>query len=130
MADHPHAAIVRQALQALAQADLDGFAEALADDVVWHAPGTSRFGGRFDGKTAVLDRMRRMREAGVVTRFEVHDVLGNDEHVVALVHMHLENADGARYHEPQVNVMHIRDGKVTTFWAMNQDQAVVDTLLG
>lgn len=130
MADHPNAEMFRSAMEALAAADLDGFAGALTDDVVWHAPGTSRFGGRFEGKEAVLDRMRRMREAGIRTRFEVHDVLGNDVHVVALVHMHVENAEGGRYHEPQVNVMHVRGGKVAEFWAMNQDQPVIDTLLG
>ena len=32
--------------------------------------------------------------------------------------------------DPQVQVMHVRDGKVTEFWGMNQDQAAMDVVLG
>jgi len=65
-----------------------------------------------------------------VTSFAIHDVIGNDEHVVALVHVTVTDADGTRYEGPQVQVMHVRDGKATEFWGMNQDQAAMDVVLG
>jgi ketosteroid isomerase-like protein len=128
--EHPNAQIARRSLEAFQHGDLDtGFAD-LTDDVAWHVPGTNRFSGRFDGKPAVAARSRRMAEAGVTTRLEIHDVVANDEHVVALVHVHVEISGGRRYDQPQVNVMHLRDGKIAEFWIMNQDQAVLDELIG
>ena len=128
--DHPNAAMVRRGFEAIVHGDADsGFGE-FADDIVWHVPGTNRFSGRFDGKDAVADRFRRMAENGIATRIEIHDVVGNDEHVVALLHVHVETPDGRRYDQPQVNVMHLREGKIAELWIMNQDQAVLDELVG
>lgn len=130
MADHPNAAAMRAALEAFVAGDADALLGALDDDIVWHAPGTNRFSGRFDGKAEVAGRFRRMAAAGVESAFDVHDVVGNDEHVIALVHSTVEDASGRRYEGPQVQVMHMREGKATEFWGMNQDQAAQDVVLG
>jgi ketosteroid isomerase-like protein len=129
-ADHPNAGILRGLLDAFAASDVPAMEAALAEDLVWHAPGTSRFSGRFEGRDAALQRLDQMREAGVSTSFDVHDVVANDEHAVALVHLHLETADGRRYDQPQVQVVHVRRGRIVELWVMNQDQAVLDELLG
>ena len=92
--------------------------------------GTNRFSGRFEGRAAVMRRLDAMQEAGIVSRFDVHDVVANDEHAIALVHQHLEVADGRRYDQQQVQVAHVRDGAIAEFWTMNQDQAVIDLLIG
>ncbi len=68
--------------------------------------------------------------AGISTSFDIHDVVANDEHAVALVHLHLEVADGRRYDQPQVQVAHVQQGRIVEFWTMNQDQAVLDLLVG
>jgi uncharacterized protein len=130
MAEHANASVVRRAFAAFAADDLPALGNAFTDDVVWHVPGMNRFSGRFDGRPAVLDRLRRMREAGIDTRLEVHDVVANDEHAVALVQLHLRNADGQRYDQQQVQVWHMRDGVCHEYWAMNQDQPVLDLLIG
>lgn len=128
--EHPNARTVRAIFDALARDDREAMAAAFADDVVWHAPGTSRFGGRFEGRAAVMDRMAKLGEAGFRIRFDVHDVVANDDHAIALVHLHIEDAGARRYDQPQVQVMHLRDGLVVEYWAMNQDQAVLDLLMG
>jgi len=46
------------------------------------------------------------------------------------VHLHLEDAGGRRYDQQQVQVMHLREGLIVEYWAMNQDQAVLDLLMG
>lgn len=127
---HPHEALVREAFRAYAAGDLDAFAVVFTDDVVWHIPGTNRFAGRFDGIAAVRDRLRRIEEAGIRFELEPHDVLANDEHAVALVSLHVVNDAGHRYDQQQVQVWHLRDGRCNEYWAMNQDQAVLDVLLG
>lgn len=126
MTDHPHASAAERLLAALATGDAD----LLPEDAVWHEPGTNGFSGKFQGKAAIASRLERMRGAGVSHGFEIHDVLGNDEHAVALVHAHMENEKSESYDGPQVIVMHVRDGEPKEFWVTNQDQAVVDLILG
>ena len=128
--EHENARIVRGVFDAMARGDREAMAAAFAEDVVWHAPGTSRFSGMFQGKVAVLDRVARLADAGLQTRFDVHDIVANDEHAVALVHLHLEDAGGRRYDQQQVQVMHLHEGLIVEYWAMNQDQAVLDLLMG
>lgn len=130
MDEHPNAALLRGVFDAFAARDTFAMEAAFAEDVIWHAPGTNRFGGQFVGRDAAMDRLARMREAGITTSFDVHDVVANDEHAVALVHLHLQMGDGTRYDQPQVRVAHIRDGRIAEFWTMNQDQAVLDLLIG
>jgi uncharacterized protein len=128
--DHPNGALLRRLLDAFAAGDVDAMEASFEDDMTWHAPGTNRFSGQFRGREAAMQRLGQMREAGISTRFDVHDVVANDEHAVALVHLHLEVADGRRYDQPQVQVAHVREGKIVEFWTMNQDQAVLDLLIG
>jgi ketosteroid isomerase-like protein len=130
MQEHPNAVAARAGLEAFVAGDLETLVGLFADDLVWHAPGTNRFSGKFVGKQEWLERTGRMREAGIELTFDVHDVVANDEHVVALVEVHLENAARQRYDGPQVQVMHVRDGIVREFWGMNQDQAAADLIMG
>lgn len=127
---HPNGTLLRGCLEAFAARDISAVESAFDDDVTWHAPGTNRFSGQFRGRTAAMQRLDQMREAGISTSFDVHDVVANDEHAVALVHLHLEVADGRRYDQPQVQVAHVRDGRIVEFWTMNEDQAVLDLLIG
>jgi len=128
--EHPNATAVRGAIAAFQVGDLGSLGEVFTEDVVWHVPGMNRFAGRFEGREAVLDRLRRMADTGVAVTLEVHDVIANVEHAVALVHLHVTNADGQRYDQQQVQVWHMREGRCHEYWAMNQDQAVLDLLLG
>ena len=130
MNEHPNGAVLRGVFEAFASGDLLAIESAFDEDLTWHAPGTNRFSGQFRGRTAAMQRLGQMREAGIATRFDVHDVVANDEHAIALAHLHLEVADGRRYDQPQVAVAHVRDGRIIEFWTMNQDQAVLDLLIG
>ena len=130
MEEHPNGTLLRRLLEAFSARDVQAMEAAFRDDVTWHAPGTNRFSGQFLGRAAAMQRLAQMREAGISTNFDVHDVVANDEHAVALVHLHLEVADGRRYDQPQVQVAHVREGRIAEFWTMNQDQAVLDLLIG
>jgi ketosteroid isomerase-like protein len=129
MDEHPNATVVRGAFDAFAADDLAALGAVFTDDVVWHVPGMHRFAGRFEGRASVLERLERMREAGIEQTLEVHDVVANDEHAVALVRLRVAGPDGRRYDQQQVQVWHMRDGRCHEYWAMNEDQAVLDVLL-
>jgi uncharacterized protein len=128
--EHPNGTLLRGLLEAFSAGDIRAMEASFHDDLTWHAPGTNRFSGQFRGRAVAMQRLAQMREAGISTSFDVHDVVANDEHAVALVHLHLEVADGRRYDQPQVQVAHVQEGRIVEFWTMNQDQAVLDLLVG
>ena len=130
MTDHPNAAATRAAIEAFSKGDVETMGAALADDAVWHIPGSNRFSGEFRGKAAVLGRFQQMGEAGLLpTIDEIHDVVGNDEHVVALVRITLSSAD-ASASANAVWVMHVADGKMLEFWGLNDNQGELDRVIG
>lgn len=128
MAEHPNAATARAGLEAFTKGDVATLAALLDDDIVWHAPGNSPYAGTFTGKDETMQRMALMAQEGVVWGFDVHDVVGNDEHVVALIDATISKGD-ASARVPQIQIMHVRDGKMTEFWGYNEDQASVDAVL-
>jgi ketosteroid isomerase-like protein len=128
MSDHPNASIVRTGLEAFMKGDNATLAAMFADDLVWHAPGNNSYAGELVGKEASLTRMGRLAQDGVVISFDIHDIVANDEHVVVLCDATFSKGSNSVV-DRQVQVMHVRDDKVTEFWAMNADQAAVDAVL-
>ncbi len=63
--------------------------------------------------------------SGGTHRLELHDVLGNDGHVVALHTARAERA-GRSLVINAVLVFHITDGKVTEAWTLHTDPRAVD----
>lgn len=128
MTEHPNAVAARSGLEAFTRGDPATLADLFAEDIVWHAPGSNPYAGTFEGKAATMERMRTMAKAGIVWDLAIHDIVANDEHVVALIDATLTNGRRST-HGRQVQVMHVRDGLMTEFWAMNEDQAANDELL-
>jgi len=82
MADHPNAAKIRAATEAMAMSDdMTSQMEMLSDDVVWHEIGSDE---PIRGKQALAERYAAMPE-GASIKVEPHDVVANDEHAIALV---------------------------------------------
>lgn len=114
-------------LRRFATGDLAALSELLADDVTWHVRGVGPLSGDYHGRDEVFAFFGRLAEATAGTfRLDVHDVLANDEHTVALCT--LSASRGTKSVEtPVANVSHVRDGKVTEFWAATTDpQASID----
>jgi ketosteroid isomerase-like protein len=127
--EHPNVAAARASIDAYRVGDLDAFTGSLHEEVVWHAPGANRYSGDFVGKAAVMDRFRQQAEGGVTLRFEeVHDVVGNDRHVVALIDLAV-TGPGGQSRTPAVFVMHVEEGTLREFWGMNERQAEVDAVI-
>lgn len=130
MAEHPNVAAARAAIEAFSKGDVETMATGLADDAVWHVPGSNRFSGEFRGKAAVLERFQQMGAAGVQTSIdEIHDVVGGDDHVVALVRLRLSSGDTSATANA-VWVMHTADGKMLEFWGLNDNQGEIDRVIG
>ena len=129
MAEHPNVEAVRAGLEAFMKGDMETMSSNMADDVVWHIPGKHEWAGDYRGKAEVVGRFQRMAQAGVTSSIdEIHDIVGNDEHVVALVKLTITRA-GKSVTTNSVQVYHVKDGKAIEFWATNDRLDEIEALL-
>lgn len=124
---HANEDLIRRGYDAFGRGDVGTLDELFADDVTWHSPGRNVLSGDYEGKQAVFELFGRVAElSGGTWRFEIHDVLADDEHAVALVKGYGER-NGVRLEDhDQVHVLHLREGKVTEFWAASPDPYATD----
>jgi len=116
MAEHPNAAMVRRVYEAFAK----------DTDIAFHVPGQNQVAGTYqgdDGFSAMIAKVMQLSEA--TFREEVHDVLANDEHAVALA-IHRLQRNGRAYEYTTAHVWHIHDGKLTELWEHPGDPQAFD----
>lgn len=119
---HPNAELVRNGYEAFAKGDVAAAISAFADDIVWHVPGRSAVAGDYHGPDGVMGFFGKLMEVtGGTFALELHDIMGTDDHVVALLKSTAER-DGRSLSADVVHVWHVRDGKATEFWALAVDQ--------
>ena len=121
MPEHPNAVTLRQALEAFNRGDIQQFADLVADDVEWHQIGEPEV---LHGKAALAASMPGEGAVDYEITADVHDVVANDEHTIALV-----NATGRRGGQTleyrTAEIMHFRDGKVTERCAFSNDTEAI-----
>ena len=91
---HPNEDLVREGFAAFGRGDVDALRKQFfTDDVRRHAPGRNPVSGDYEGTEQVLQFFARLVELTDGTfSLELHDVLANDEHAVALVTVRAERA--------------------------------------
>lgn len=126
MTDHSNLERARAGYQAFATGDMATVNDLLADDIVWHSGGNNILTGDYEGKEAVLGFLARlMQETGGSFKNDVHDILANDDHGVALVTV--SGTRGGKSLEGRVaQIFHMRDGRMTEFWTFSEDQDQFD----
>ena len=109
--EHPNAELYRRLTAAFQSGDIDAVKGALAPGLRWHEAGSPEVLGR----EAVIQQM-----TGAITRIDgniaVHDVLANDEHVIAMINVALRKPDGSEVAYPAIEVAHMSDGLITERW--------------
>lgn len=128
MAEHPNIARLNKGYEAFAAGDMDTLRDLFADDILWHVPGNNPLAGDYKGRDEVFGFFARVaQETGGTFRLELHDVLSNDEHAVALARVSGERAGKRLDGQPNVHVYHVNDeGKVIEFWGFSQDSSKID----
>jgi ketosteroid isomerase-like protein len=108
--------IVRQGYEAFQKGDLAAFDDLLSDGCVWHVPGRGQLAGDKKGRKATVEYYGKLAElsAGTV-KVDVHDVFGNDEHVVGLQRTSAQRG-GKSFETTEVIVFHLAGGQVTEAW--------------
>ena len=126
MPEHSNAAVVRRGYEAFAEGDAETLAALIAEDAVWHVGGRNLFSDTYQGREAIFTYFRKLREfTNDSLAIELHAVLADDEHAVALVHMTGRRAR----RELAMNATttyHMRDGQVVEAWTFHADQHATD----
>jgi ketosteroid isomerase-like protein len=130
MAEHANVEIFRRGYAAFQAGDLDTVRSLLAGDVVWHNVGHNHLSGDYTGVDATIGLFLKLfEESGGTFKLEVHDVLANDDHAVALVTASASKGDSSLAVRA-AHVVHIRDGKLTESWFFGEDEAAADAFWG
>jgi uncharacterized protein len=126
-AEHPNVERGRRAYEAFAKGDLQAVGDFMAADIVWHVGGTNVLSGDYRGKEAVFGFFGRlMQETGGTFKAEVHAILADDEHGVALVTQTAER-NGKHIEYRAANISHTdSEGRVTEFWAFPENSQQLD----
>jgi ketosteroid isomerase-like protein len=126
VAEHPNAERIRQGFDAFAQGNLTPLAELIAQDTVWHIPGRGPLAGDYQGREAVFELINRLVQAteGTFSQ-ELHAVLADDEHGVALIRARARRGDHS-YDGRDAWVYHLRQGQVTEAWWRPEDLYAAD----
>ena len=119
MGDHPNVELVRRLIEGFNGRDEAVLRSALAEDVKWHMIG----GDTVVGVQAMEEQMGVTPEDFSITA-DVHDVVGNDDHVVALVNARVEAGDQS-FEYRTAEIVHVEDGKITERWAFSDDTAAI-----
>ena len=125
---HPNAQVVMSGFQAFAEGDMATMKEILADDVKWHTSGRSKFSGSRQGVDAVLQFFGEVSSDAQIEQ-ELHSILADDEHVVALVKSRVTRGDDS-LDDQTVFVFHVSGGKVTECWSTSFDEYAADAFWG
>ena len=127
MAEHPNVALVRRAMQAMNEQDLSKAEQEMAvvdafmaDDIVWHEIGRAEpRRGKGELRAAMMDGAR-----GGTIAYEVHDIIANDDHAIALGTATATRGDRTLQYRT-AEIFHIRDGKAVERWAFSDDTATI-----
>jgi len=124
---HPNEDLVREAYAAFGRGDMDALRDKFfTQDVRYYVTDRSPLAGDYEGVDQVLQFFARIFEmSGGTFSFELHDVLANDEHAVALVTVRGERA-GKQLNDNMVQISHLRDGKAYEVWNQATDQYAQD----
>lgn len=112
----------REAMERLAAGEGELLADLVTDDIVYHQIGAPTI----EGKEALLADMQGY-EGMAEWSLDIHDVMANDEHMVALIEATVTAGDESITYRT-AEILHVNeDGKVTERWAFSDDtQAIID----
>ena len=111
MDEHPNAALYRRAFES------GDFSGAVSEDIEWWEIGSPE---PVRGRDAFIEHRRESARTWDITA-DLHDVVANDSHVVALIDATARDEGGDSITYREAEVLHVRDGEFTHRWALADD---------
>jgi len=127
--EHPNVQAVRQGFEAMDRGDTNWMMDHMADDIVWHIGGKSKVAGEYRGKDAVTAMLAQQMPVYQTAKVDVHDVVGNDQHVIAIGRASVDDPDGGTVSWLYANVFHIENGITKEVWGLADETSESDALL-
>jgi ketosteroid isomerase-like protein len=119
--------LTKKGYAAFQSGDMDTLRELLTEDTVWHFGGRDPLSGTKSGIDAVLANfMKAFELTGGSLKLDIHDILASDNHVVVLGTQQASR-NGKDLKSNFIQVTHLRDGRVTESWLINEDPYASDT---
>jgi len=126
MTDQTNLEAAQTAYAAFGAGDMATLSDLFADDIVWHSGGDNILSGDYVGKEAVFGLFGQLlQETGGSFKNDIHDILANNEHGVALV-TSTATRGGKTLDSRAVHVFHMSDGKLIEFWNFPEEPAQID----
>lgn len=117
MSDHPNAARYRRLSEAMEAGDMSQMFDGIAEDVEWWEIGSDE---PIRGRAALMARMEGLSGDGDIS-VDLHDVVANDDHMIALVTATATRGDESLTYRT-AEIYHVDgDGQVTHRWAFSDD---------
>ena len=127
MGDHKHAAAYREVLEQFNSGNPEAFGDLISDDVVWWAIGADE---PVRGKAALQETMQQNMGNWNI-QASLHDVVSNDEHLIALVNAVATHEDGTILEYRTAEIHHVdADGRITERWAFSDDTGAIKDFFG
>ena len=127
--EHPNVKAVREGFEAMDRGDIDWLNEHMADDIVWHVGGKSKVAGTHRGKEAVMALFARQASMLGSAKIDLHDIVGNDDHVIAIGTASVDDPDGGTVSWLYANVFHIENGITKEVWGLADETSESDKLI-
>ena len=128
--EHPNVALAREGFDAFMRGDFDWMNEHIAEDVVWHVGGNSKWAGAYEGATqSSSSSAGRCRRWGAGRRPSTHTTSSATTITSSPSGRPGSARDGPAVEWKYSQIFHIKDGKVTEVWGMAENDAAVDPYL-
>lgn len=116
MPEHPNAEVFKQVYTAFTSGDMNRLAQLIAPDVMWNVPGSNLISGQYTSRDDLFGCFNRIYELSDGSYApQIHDIVANDEHTVALLHATARRGD-KRLDQNYALIFHIAGGKIAEAW--------------
>ena len=114
--------IIRKTYEDFAQGNIPSVFATFDAGISWHVPGHSPLSGDYTGHDQIGGFFQRTMElSGGAFSIDVHNVLAENDLVVALVTVNAQR-NGLSASFPEIHVWRMRDGKATEFREYQGDE--------
>ena len=128
------AAVVTRYIYAVRDGDSGAIRDSFAEDAIWEYPGDLPLSGTWRGRDAIVDdflgSVGTALEPGSTVALEVTSVLTAGDQVVAEWTSRATARGGAAYHNRNVGIFTVRDGKIAAVREYTDTQHAAHVLFG
>jgi ketosteroid isomerase-like protein len=126
--------VVTRYIHAVRDGDAEVIRASFAEDATWEYPGNLPISGTWRGRDAIvgdfLGGLGTLFEPGTPLTLELTSILGAGDQVVAEWTSRATARGGAAYHNHNIGVFTVRDGKITSIREYTDTQHAAHVLFG